>query len=564
MPFCTECGNKLLPGAKFCTECGADVLEQNETESAPIRINQHSDFHVNQSSTVENSSNLDVFSSCDWLFRWTKFAQQSYGKELGIILTDVDALANMLDCGENDIKRLISNYIQDSKSRGVNYCLLDIQNNAIQKANGSEVHSVVELLKKIVNVVRPKYLFILGNEEIVNVISWENKVPNNPDSDVLSDLPYVTLDTNSPFRGQRYDFMNALHVGRLPCYSDEAFEEFETYFKNAAQFSGKAKKVIPFGLSTATWDRVSNGIFSKVASGAVEVSPDIELDNVEDVIQPESNLLYFNLHGSNDEGNWYGEGNFGCVSTFSPDKLDSLIGSYFIAVEACYGARYTDSLNPEESIILKAVQNGCLAVLGSSKIAYGATNACEKGSEFAADTMVDSYIKELASGNSAGEAFCAALQAVEQQGFANKDGCKIYNMLTVAEFSLYGDPSVRLLKKATSILSKAIGSISKSFVSMPKGLHIPMPDILEEVRAAPIGIENEAVQAFMKKMLVPTCAKGAAKNLDNHNLNSSTKFYQLDEDNYVGCFEKDLKNTRQSIHRIFDRSGKIKAELASK
>ncbi len=99
---------------------------------------------------------------------------------------------------------------------------------------------------------------------------------------------------------------------------------------------------------------------------------------------------------------------------------------------------------------------------------------------------------------------------------------------------------------------------------MPKGLHIPMPDILEEVRATPIGIENEAVQAFMKKMLVPTCAKGAAKSLDNNNLNTSTKFYQLDENNYVGCFEKDLKNTRQSIHRIFDRSGKIKAELASK
>lgn len=564
MPFCTECGNKLLPGAKFCTECGADVLEQNETESAPKRSNQHSDFHVNQNSTVENSSNLDVFSCCDWLFRWTKFAQQSYCKELGIILTDVDALANTLNCDENDVKRLIFNYIQDSKSRDVNYCLLDIQDNAIQKANGSEVHSVVELLKKIVNVVRPKYIFILGNEEIINVISWENKVPQDPDTDVLSDLPYVTLDINSPFKGQRYDFTNALHVGRLPCYSNETFEEFEAYFKNAAQFSGKAKKVIPFGLSTATWDRVSNGIFAKVASDEVEVSPDIELDNVEDVIQSESNLLYFNLHGSNDEGNWYGQGDFGCISTFSPDKLDSFTGPYFIAVEACYGARYTDSLNPEESIVLKAVQNGCLAMLGSSKIAMGATNDSEKGSEFAADTMVGSYIKELASGSSAGEAFCSALQAVAQQGFSNKNGCKIYNVLTIAEFSLYGDPSVRLLKKETSILSKAIGSISKSFVSMPKGLHIPMPDILEEVRATPIGIENEAVQAFMKKMQDSACAKGAAKSLDNNNLNASTKFYQLDEDNYVGCFEKDLKNTRQSIHRIFDRSGKIKAELASK
>lgn len=563
MPFCTECGNELLPGAKFCTECGTDVLEPNEAESAPKAINLHSGLQTNQNQVTEDSSCLDVFSSCDWLFHWTKFAQQSYGKELGIILTDVDALANMLNCDENDIKRLISNYIQDSKSRGVNYCLLDIQNNAVQRADGSEVHSVVELLKKIINVVRPKYLFILGNEEIVNVISWENKVPR-ADIDVLSDLPYVTLDTNSPFRGQRYDFINALHVGRLPCYSDETFEEFETYFKNATQFSGKAKRVVPFGLSTATWDRVSNGIFSKVASGEVEVSPDIELDNVEDVIQPESNLLYFNLHGSNEDGNWYGQGDFGCISTFSPDKLDPLLGPYFIAVEACYGARYTDSLNPEESIVLKAVQNGCLAMLGSSKIAMGATNDDENDSEFAADTMVGSYIKELASGNSAGEAFCAALQAVEQQGFANKNGCKIYNMLTVAEFSLYGDPSVRLLKKETSILSKAIGSISKSFVSMPKGLHIPMPDILEEVRATPIGIENEAVQAFMKKMQDSACVKGAAKNLNNHNLNTSTKFYQLDEDNYVGCFEKDLKNTRQSIHRIFDRSGKIKAELASK
>ena len=196
--YCENCGAKIPSGANFCEECGTKIdYADGLTEESTPKGGTSKSFGILEP---------DVFDNSDWKSKWLAAAQKASGLELGIILTDVNALAMQLSCQYSQLKTVIHSYIDAAHTRDVHYYLLDIDDNAVQSASGIDVQSVVDLLKAVCDVARPKYLFILGNEEVIEVASWENQA-GDPDDDVLADLPYVTLDTTSPWEGQKYNFV---------------------------------------------------------------------------------------------------------------------------------------------------------------------------------------------------------------------------------------------------------------------------------------------------------------------------------------------------------------------
>ena len=535
LPYCENCGAELSAGARFCEECGAEIDSNNE----PVATNILKD----------GNDNLDYSSTFigDWREKWTKAAQATNNDELGIILTDIKALATQLSCSNTDLSAAISSYTISAKERGVHYHLLDLGNNGISNIDGKNVQAMVNLLKTIVSFARPKYLLILGNEEIVNVNYWENKCADH-DDEVAADLPYATLNTTSPWEGQKYDFSQVLRVGRIPSYRGERLAQFAIYFKNALAGINSINRIVPYGLSALVWEAASAAQYNRIACSKIDTSPSVTLENIKGTLPQDANILYFNLHGSDQTKFWYGQEGFSYPETFSPETIKSLKGPYFLGVEACYGARYTDGLTADDSIVLSAMQNGCLALLGSSKIAYG---PCVPPAN-CADIVIGTFLKKICDGESAGDAYCEALTELMNSETPDDSTIK-----TLAEFSLYGDPSARTRKNiAKSILSKAIAGASK-------GIHVPMPNIRRTVNAKLVDADCKAVLAYRNN---------PAKFVANRNFNIADylqdvepKYYQVGQSNlYQAVYNKMIGLHKATIKVYFDENGNVKKELFSK
>ena len=486
----------------------------------------------------------------DWLSNWNDAAKYSSDGELGIILTDIDALSAQLECSAEALLEAVQNHISFAETKGVHYYLLDCRNNGIRNIDATSVESVVGLLRQVVNVARPKYLFILGNENVFGVMRWENQVGGDSDNDVPADLPYVTLDTNSPWEGQKYDFSSVLRTGRLPSYDGESLEEFSAYFDNVAEGIPDYVGTVPYGLSARVWEGASNALYQKLDRSDVNLSPNVSLQNVEQTIPEDVNLLYFNLHGSDQTKFWYGQEGPKYPEAFSPDVVAGISHPYFLGVEACYGARYIDGLTPDNSIVLTAMQKGCLALLGSSRIAFGPCvppGTC-------ADIMIGTFLKKVSEGESAGDAYCAAMEDLMSDSSQNDTTIK-----TLAEFSLYGDPSVSMGE------SKAKSHFKSSII--PKGLRVPMPDIRRAMAAVLLENEHRAAQIFRTMIYNQGKSLTSKLNFDMVNLMQGVdpKFYQVGNTGiYQAVFAKEDGPVSRIAKIYFDAKGTVKQQLLSK
>ena len=545
MSFCEECGAKLASGARFCEECGAKVAASAISEEIAEGCESARDMPDADSS----SEAMNIFSGADWRRRWEAFADSSADEEIGIIVTREKKLLSHIGCTDyHEFKKLVLRYITSAAERNVRYAYCDLDDCTFHYGGG-ETESVVASLRRIVDVACPKYLFILGNEEIVDVVRWKNQVPGDADAVVESDLCYSTLDVNTPWDGQAYDFDEVMRVGRLPSRRDEGLASYFRYFENAVRFIGSMDKVRPYGLSALVWKDESNEEYKAISDDTVDVSPEITAKDVYGRIDAEANLFFFNLHGSNDTRFWYGQSASSYPEAFEPAILDGRGNPYFIGVEACYGARYLGGLDENQSVMMTAMRNRCMAFLGSSRIAFGAV----KPEGCCADIVVGDFIRHLAEGRSVGDAHVEGLRHLS----ADDDGMDDTDVKTLAEFSLYGDPSSRMGH------GKLRGDAGKSFKSLgsKKGLPIPMPDVRRRVQTALAEVDAKieaAIDDFAMRNLLPelmqkglVSARQAVFKMNDGGLNQ--KVYSLESGPIV------------RIAKVyFDNDGNIHKALVSK
>ncbi len=122
----------------------------------------------------------------------------------------------------------------------------------------------------------------------------------------------------------------------------------------------------------------------------------------------------------------------------------------FVFTEACYGA-YIENKTEDQSLALKFLASGSLAMVGSTCISYGSVST----PLIAADLLGYSFWKNLLEGRSAGEAFQQAKISLvdemnKRQGYLDGEDQK-----TLISFVLYGDPLATM---------EDIGARPKSFV----------------------------------------------------------------------------------------------------
>jgi hypothetical protein len=309
-------------------------------------------------------------------------------------------------------------------------------------------------------------MLIVGGSQVVPFHELPNPT-DDFDEKVLSDNPYATTDSNY--------FVPEWPVGRLPGAkgSDagpllEQLRHLIAYHNRRSKSKDKSNILTPlamlisalgrslfrkrekpnFGYSAAVWRRSSLAVFRPVGNPhQLLVSPPQIATTVpvEKMMQPE--LCYYNLHGLSDTSEWYGQ----------RDPSDSGSGpDYPIALsprelyrnghapkvvfsEACYGG-FVNGKAEEESLSLKFLSLGTLAVVGSTCIAYGAINT----PLVAADLLGNYFWQEIKGGRTVGEALMVAKvelvrEMVKRQGFLDAEDQK-----TLLSFVLYGDPLVGL------------------------------------------------------------------------------------------------------------------------
>lgn len=556
MAFCENCGKRVKPEDAYCGNCGTKQTP-DPSVSKPLFEQEKTNPHKSGKMGFDGDSreNMELFNSFSWTYEWEAAAKKAAGeKELGIILTNLSALASQFGTSESEVTNVISTYIASAKQRGVEYYLLRMDRNSVFPGNSipNSIEDIVAFLRMVIDVARPKYLFILGDETIVDVATWENKSEENShDVDVDSDFAYTVLDTVSPWEGQKYDLNEALRVGRLPT-SDGDFEGFQRYFENAAEGIGSTDEIRSFGLSAEVWEEESQFEYEHFRNNSddVETSPEVELAKTTEMLKysgEDHNLLFFNLHGHDQEECWRGQSGWNYPEAVSPDVFKDYPVPFFLGVEACYGARYI-GYTTEESILRTAMRNKCLAFLGSSRIALG-WDVPEMRNW--ADIVIGDFLKHIACGETAGDAHLLGLKAL-----LGKHSIPLPDdILTVAEFALYGDPSACTGKNKHKGMTK--GMVKKAIGGVPKGLHVPVPDILRAANMylAEVNAEIEAkIDAFMAPYLPPLPGDGTYMK----NTVFSQKTYELQNGNLFNkTCSYETKYGRCFVTVYFDKNGNV-------
>jgi hypothetical protein len=176
------------------------------------------------------------------------------------------------------------------------------------------------------------------------------------------------------------------------------------------------------------------------------LSPFVTSDNVEQVFNPKASLYFFNLHGSNalNTAGYVGverNGKRACMAIL-PKQWTTCEMPNIVMTEACYGARFI-GYDKAHSMLLSAIHAETLAFVGSSRVAWGAIDGNATSPQQVrlgnADVLTTGFVQVLHEGYNVGQALHIGRMMCLK---ASKVG-NLHAALTVVEFNLYGDPTVR-------------------------------------------------------------------------------------------------------------------------
>jgi len=276
---------------------------------------------------------------------------------------------------------------------------------------------------------------IIGGHSIVPFYRIKNPTDDD-DKTILTDAPYASRDS---------DFLIPQRpFGRIPDSKNKGFL-ISLLLKTIAYHLAKKKKPESFGYTASIWKEASKAVFHVIGDvKKIKVTPPLNAKKLKKRFLKKK-FLYFNLHGSKESPNWYGQRSPEDPADFpmypvaaTPDSIPFLGGSVVYS-EACYGG-WGFNKSEKESMALRFLNSGAVAFVGSTGIAYGPTHP--PSSE--ADLLAKYFLQYVEKGIPFGDAFRNAKvdfakKMVRVQGFLDEDDKK-----TLLEFQLYGDPSLKI------------------------------------------------------------------------------------------------------------------------
>jgi len=432
-----------------------------------------------------------------------------------------------------------------------------------------------------------RYLLIVGGDGIIPFHRLPNPVEDQ-DSDVPSDNPYACRDANYlvPERA----------TGRLPDGESESvafvcnvirswaeaqkrrqvskglLTSLSAAFQKIRHSSGKGRGL---GYSASIWRKASRAVFNLIGDdSSLRTSPPLTYEGFR-VLDP-PHFSYFNLHGIEDGPNWYGQRDalFPADYPLFPLALrpqDPSIAEHRNAVvftEACYGANILGK-NETDSIALRLLSAGALAVVGSTKVSYGSIAPPLLGAD-----LVGRYFWEgLRATMTVGEALqhaklTMANEMHKRQGYLDDEDQK-----ALISFVLYGDPalSVATAPGRTSMLSSAeflcppIICSNKSEAKRARASE----ELVAKVKGRIETSMPHMSQARVRAKRLAMCTEGCAKGCRSERTGQHAKALERRPQGWTLTLQKDIAIRGDGAHHqvvkvVVDENGHIRKMVVSK
>jgi len=373
-----------------------------------------------------------------------------------IIFTSKENLKNKYHTSFLKIEVLFGKLIAADKLKGIDTSFVYIDDASSAKKAGLDKALTVNekncktAFDTIYKKFKPDYMVIFGAQDIFPFQSLANDLhteqsQDDPDTIVPSDLPYAC---DTPYSTKVSAFTNPTRVvGRIPDMPGIADMKYVQVLINNII---RQKPLEPsaydayFSVTADVWKKSTATTISNIFgdnAGMLKSPPSRGKGYGKSQLGALSH--FFNCHGAANDVNYYGQkSSIYPRSLRSSDLNDTLSFGTVAVAECCYGAQL---LNPDEngrSIASNYLFNNAVTFMGSSTIAYGPASG-----QGLADLICQYFLINVRAGASTGRALLEA-----RQRFLTESGPYLdpFEMKTLAQFHILGDPSLTLVKTAAS------------------------------------------------------------------------------------------------------------------
>jgi hypothetical protein len=332
----------------------------------------------------------------------------------------------------------IQEYMRALKNNGIDSvliyvddvdCLRPFSQEPVDPNNPTEIKGLIDALDKKFGA---NYFLIIGGHSIIPFHSISNPCGNDGDKIVYSDSPYASRD-------EEY-LIPERALGRIPD-SKASNPDFLIFLLENAAMRHRHSNAESFGYSAKVWVKASKAVYECIGNVVdLKNSPPKNIQNFNIVWIDKKGYHYFNLHGSEESKNWYGQEGSRYPVAFSPDILNNAdVENAVICTEACYGANIVEK-EVDEAISLMFLQKGAACFVGSTKIAYGPRSPPSTD----ADLVCLKFFERIKSKLSFGEAFMQAKHDFSRESIAQKGYLDDTDKKALLEYVLFGDPSLKM------------------------------------------------------------------------------------------------------------------------
>ena len=277
---------------------------------------------------------------------------------------------------------------------------------------------------------------LVGDDHDLPFVRLED--PCGYDAAVLTDAPYGMRETPSAEERFAGDVLPDVPVTRIPTRDPETVRRS---LEEAPLASAWETGLI---VSCAVWDVPTRAVAAAIgARCALHLSPPHERPAIEDALGRKPTRLLFNVHGSDQEMTWYGQGD-----GHYPELLRSpgvRVADHGVVVsEACYGATLVER---GACIAPTFLGRGSGAFFGSTIIAWGAGPG---GDPILADELARRIFQAIDAGHSTAEALHRAKHDMIAQALSTDGGLSAPLHNTLLSFVAYGAPHRRSIRTSTA------------------------------------------------------------------------------------------------------------------
>lgn len=306
-----------------------------------------------------------------------------------------------------------------------------------------------EAVDLIYQTRQPAYMLLFGAQDVFPFQQLRNELFGmNGDVDqwTPSDLPYAC---EAPFGDSVGAFVNPTRVvGRLPDHPGMGDVEFvKMLIQNSIKQKERPAKDYQsyFALTAQVWTQSTRESIRNVFGNNTSLldSPTAASGKyTKRQLAPLSH--FYNCHGAPADPRYYGEGRSAQPTALAAgvDLPGRVSYGTVMAAECCYGIQVMNPQTDGISVAASYLQEGALAVMGSSNIAYGPS-----AGQGLADLICQYFLKSVLCGASTGRALLEA-----RQKFLNVSAPTLdpHELKTLAQFYLLGDPSLSPVKTPES------------------------------------------------------------------------------------------------------------------